>query len=378
MSNARATHLSRRGILAAGGALGLGAVLAACGDDDAKSGGSDKETTAAKSGPWTFKDDRGQTAKTDRAPANIVSFIGVAAALHDYGIESKGVFGPTRLKDGKADVQAKRPRHQQGHDHRQRVGPVQHREVRGSLPDVLITTIFDSAKTLWYVPEESKKKILAVGAPSVGISVYDVQLPTPLQRMLELAKSLGADTTSSTITAAKKRFEDAAARLRAATKAKPNIKVLVGSASQDIFYVSGSNLSVDLEYFKALGVNFVEPAASALKASGGWYENLSWENVDKYGADVIMMDNRTSAIQPTDITEGTWKKLLNCQGGAGHRAQPRADPVLRQVRASAGGSGQGDRECEEGQLIRGGFALWGAAGRVWLVAQFPAPLGMYP
>ncbi|WP_369186590.1 ABC transporter substrate-binding protein [Streptomyces sp. R08] len=326
MSNARATHLSRRGILAAGGALGLGAVLAACGDDDAKSGGSDKETTAAKSGPWTFKDDRGQTAKTDRTPANIVSFIGVAAALHDYGIESKGVFGPTKLKDGKADVQA-------GDLDISKVtvignewGQFNIEKYAALSPDVLITTMFDAAGTLWYVPEESKKKILAVGAPSVGISVYDVQLPTSLQRMLELAKSLGADTTSSTITAAKKRFEDAAARLRAATKAKPNIKVLVGSASQDIFYVSGSNLSVDLEYFKALGVNFVEPAASALKASGGWYENLSWENVDKYGADVIMMDNRTSAIQPADITEGTWKKLPAVKAGQVIARNP--EPIL--------------------------------------------------
>ncbi|WP_329554758.1 ABC transporter substrate-binding protein [Streptomyces sp. NBC_00696] len=326
MSNARATHLSRRGILAAGGALGLGAVLAACGDDDAKSGGSDKETTAAKSGPWTFKDDRGQTAMTDKTPANIVSFIGVAAALHDYGIESKGVFGPTKLKDGKADVQA-------GDLDISKVtiignewGQFNIEKYAALSPDVLITTMFDAVGTLWYVPEESKKKILAVGAPSVGISVYDVQLPTPLQRMLELAKSLGADTTSSTITAAKKRFEDAAARLRAATKAKPNIKVLVGSASQDIFYVSGSNLSVDLEYFKALGVNFVEPAASALKASGGWYENLSWENVDKYGADVIMMDNRTSAIQPADITEGTWKKLPAVKAGQVIARNP--EPIL--------------------------------------------------
>lgn len=326
MSNARATHLSRRGILAAGGALGLGAVLAACGDDDAKSGGSDKETTAAKSGPWTFKDDRGTTAKTDKIPANIVSFIGVAAALHDYGIESKGVFGPTKLKDGKADVQA-------GDLDISKVtiignewGQFNIEKYAALSPDVLITTMFDSAGTLWYVPEESKKKILAVGAPTVGISVYDVQLPTPLQRMLELAKSLGADTSSATITAAKKRFEDAAARLRAAAKAKPDIKVLVGSASQDIFYVSGSNLSVDLEYFKALGVNFVEPSAAALKASGGWYENLSWENVDKYGADVIMMDNRTSAVQPADITEGTWKKLPAVKAGQVIARNP--EPIL--------------------------------------------------
>ena len=313
MFNARATHLSRRGMLAAGGALGLGAVLAACGDDDAKSGGSDADASKAAAtpaaGPWTFKDDRGTTAKADKVPSSIVAFTGVAAALYDYGVEVKGVFGPTTTKDGKADVQA-------GDMDVTKVtvlgnewGQFNIEKYAALAPDLLVTTMFDSAGTLWYVPEESKEKILGVGAPTVGISVYDIQLDQPLARMLELAKTLGADTASAKVTAAKKAFEDAAARLRAATKAKPNIKVLAGSAAQDIFYVSGSNLSVDLEYFKALGVNFVEPAADVLKASGGWFENLSWENVDKYKADIIMMDNRTSAIQPADITEATWKQL---------------------------------------------------------------------
>ncbi|MCL6669858.1 ABC transporter substrate-binding protein [Streptomyces panaciradicis] len=327
MPHARATHLTRRGVLAAGGALGLGAALAACGDDDAKSGSSGSgETAAAKSGPWSFKDDRGQTAQADTIPSNIVAFVGVAAALYDYGIQAKGVFGPTRTKDGKADVQA-------GDMDVSKVtvlgnewGQFNIEKYAALAPDALISTMFDDAGTLWYVPEESKKKILAVGAPSVGISVYDRQLTEPLQRMLQLAKSLGADTASSKVTAAKKAFEDAAARLRAATKANPGIKVMAGSASQDLFYVSGSNLSIDLEYFKALGVDFVEPPEKAKAKGGGWYESLSWENVDKYAADIIMMDNRTSAIQPADITEATWKKLPAVKAGQVIARNP--EPIL--------------------------------------------------
>ncbi|MFF4903446.1 ABC transporter substrate-binding protein [Streptomyces sp. NPDC001260] len=327
MPNARATHLSRRGVLAAGGALGLGAALAACGDDDAKSGSSGSgETAAAKSGPWSFKDDRGQTAKADKVPSNIVAFVGIAAALYDYGIQAKGVFGPTKTKDGKADVQA-------GDMDVSKVtvlgnewGQFNIEKYAALAPDALISTMFDDAGTLWYVPEESKKKILAVGAPSVGISVYDRQLTEPLQRMLQLAKSLGADTASSKVKAAKKAFEDAAARLRAATKANPDIKVMAGSASQDLFYVSGSNLSIDLEYFKALGVNLVEPPEKAKAKGGGWYESLSWENVDKYAADIIMMDNRTSAIQPADITEATWKKLPAVKAGQVIARNP--EPIL--------------------------------------------------
>ncbi|MFJ6723392.1 ABC transporter substrate-binding protein [Streptomyces sp. NPDC091281] len=326
MPNASASHLTRRGVLAAGGALGLGAALAACGDDDAKSGGSaSTEGASAKSGPWTFKDDRGTTVKLDKIPANIVAFTGVAAALFDYGIVVKGVFGPTKTTDGKPDVQA-------GDLDISKV------EILGNVwdefnvekyaalaPDVLVTTMYDKAGTLWYVPEASKDKIAKL-APSVGVSVYDRQLTAPLEQVWKLAESLGADVTGAKATDAKKSFETAATRLRAAAKARPEIKVLAGSASDQIFYVSGTNLSVDLEYFKSLGVNFVEPPESAKAEGGGWFESLSWENVDKYPADIIMMDDRAQAIQPDAITKATWKKLAAVKAG---QVIPRsAEPIL--------------------------------------------------
>ncbi|MGW7302285.1 ABC transporter substrate-binding protein [Streptomyces sp. NPDC054829] len=324
MPNA-ATHLTRRGILAAGGALGLGAVLAACGDDDAKSGGSGEEKAAAKSGPWTFKDDRGETVKLDKVPTNIVAFTGVAAALFDYGIQVKGVFGPTTTKEGKPDVQA-------GDLDVSKVtvlgnewGKLNIEKYAALSPEVLITTTFDDAGTLWSVPLESADKIAKL-APDVAISVFDRQLSQPLERMWELAESLGADMKSDRITDSKKKFEAAAARLRAAAKAKPDIKVLAGSASPEIFYVSGTNFSIDLEYFKALGVNFVEPSEKAKEANGGWFESLSWEQVDKYDADIIIMDDRSSTLQPADITEATWKKLPAVKAG---QVIPRSpEPIL--------------------------------------------------
>ncbi|MFI8187337.1 ABC transporter substrate-binding protein [Streptomyces sp. NPDC085946] len=324
MSNARTARFSRRGLLATGGALGLGALVTACGSDS-KDGGSDSTASAKASGPWTFKDDRGTTVKLDKAPANIVAFTGVAAALFDYGVSVKGVFGPTKTQDGKADVQA-------GDMDVSKVTVLGNTwdqfnvEKYATLaPDVLISTMFDDAGTLWYVPEASKEKIAKL-APSVGISVYDRQLTAPLQRMWELAESLGADMTAAKVTDAKKRFEEASARLRKAAKANPDLKVMAGSASQELFYVSGTNLSIDLEYFKALGVNFIEPPEKAKAEGGGWYESLSWENVDKYKADIIMMDDRSSTIQPADITEATWKKLPAVKAG---QVIPRSpEPIL--------------------------------------------------
>jgi iron complex transport system substrate-binding protein len=324
MSNATTARFSRRGVLAAGGALGLGALVTACGSEDSTDGGSDSKASA-KSGPWSFKDDRGKNVQLDKVPANIVAFTGVAAALYDYGVSVKGVFGPTKTQDGKPDVQA-------GDMDISKVTILGNSwdqfnvEKYATLaPDVLISTMFDSAGTLWYVPEASKDKIAKL-APSVGISVYDRQLTAPLQRMWELAESLGGDMKAAKVTDAKKRFEEASARLRKAAKAHPDIKVMAGSASQELFYVSGTNLSVDLEYFKALGVNFVEPPEKAKAEGGGWFESLSWENVDKYAADIIMMDDRSSAIQPANITEATWKKLPAVK--AGQVISRSAEPIL--------------------------------------------------
>ncbi|MEU3554925.1 ABC transporter substrate-binding protein [Streptomyces fragilis] len=324
MRHVRPSLPTRRGILAAGGALGLGAVLAACGDDQPAKDGADKGKAAA-SGPWSFTDDRGTTVKLDKAPQNIVAFTGVGAALYDYGVQVKGVFGPTTAEGGKPDVQA-------GDMDVSKVevignvwGEFSVEKYAALKPDLLVSTMFDGAGTLWYVPEESADQI-AKFAPSVGVSVFDVQMTKSLERMAALAESLGADMKAAKVVEAKKKFEQAAARLKAAAKARPEIRVLAGSASPDLFYVSTHNLSIDLEYYKALGVNIVEPDAKAVKESGGWFESLSWENVDKYKADVIIMDDRAQAIQPADITEATWKKLPAVKAGQVIARSP--EPIL--------------------------------------------------
>lgn len=311
MSNARASHLTRRGLLAAGGALGLGAALAACGSgDDAKSGDSGKETGKA-SGPWSFKDDRGTTAEQKSVPKNIVAFTGTAAALYDYGIEVKGVFGPTKTADGKPDVQA-------GDMDVNKVeilgnvwGEFNVEKYAALSPELLITDMWQK-DALWYVPDQSKDKILKL-APSVALWAAETTMPKALARRAELAESLGADLKDKKVTDAKARFEAAAERLRQAAKSKPDLKVLIGSGSQDLFYVSVPKTSADTLYFQELGVKFVEPKPNAQ----GFFEELSWENADKYEADIIILDNRTGTLQDADLKKAkpTWAKLPAVKAG---------------------------------------------------------------
>ncbi|MFE6835492.1 ABC transporter substrate-binding protein [Streptomyces sp. NPDC057705] len=311
MPKSRTSSLTRRGFIAAGGALGLVAALAACGGTDSAKGDGGKDNGAAASGPWTFKDDLGNDVSTKSKPKNIVAFTGTAAALYDYGIPVKGVFGPTKTADGKPDVQA-------GSMDISKV------EILGNVyddfnvekyaalqPELLVTNSWDG--TYWYVPEASKDKILKL-APAAAIKVGgDVTLDKALERTADLAKSLGADMNAKSTVDAKARFEAAAAKVREATKANPGVKVLVGSGSADLFYVSTADTSADLKYFKQLGVEFVTPEKLD---EGGFFESLSWENAGKYKADVVLLDNRTGTLQPEELkAKATWAELPAVKAG---------------------------------------------------------------
>src|SRR5437879_1543262 len=96
--------VSRRGFLAGAGAVGLGALATACG----VGGGNPATAGGSGTGPWSFTDDRGTKVATNGRPNRVVAYVGSAAALHDFGVDASlvGVFGPTKLTNGKADPMA--------------------------------------------------------------------------------------------------------------------------------------------------------------------------------------------------------------------------------------------------------------------------------
>ncbi|AXK35842.1 ABC transporter substrate-binding protein [Streptomyces armeniacus] len=288
MSRSRTSPLTRRGLLAAGGAAGLSALLAACGEDGGGSG-------SGEGGAWSFTDDRKKKVELDGQPKRIVAFTGTAAALHDFGVDDQvvGVFGPTKLKNGKPDPQAGELDVDKLEIIGNAYGEFNIEKYAKLRPDLLITNTYEP-NALWFVPEESKGKILKL-APSVAIKASRVSLLTIINRYAELAESLGADPKAKKITDAKARFEKAAETLRKAAKAKGGLKVMAASGSRDLFYVSTPKVNADLMYLRELGVDLVVPKKLD---QAGYFEPLSWENADKYHADVIMLDNRGQALQP--------------------------------------------------------------------------------
>ncbi|MGB2567088.1 ABC transporter substrate-binding protein [Micromonospora citrea] len=308
LPSSSARGLSRRGLLAAGGAT-LASLLVGCGGADKTGSTSEK----AASGPWSFTDDRNQKVELKTAPTRVVAFTGVAAALIDFGLDSQivGVFGETTRADGTLDPQA-------GALDVDKVtvlgnvwGEFNLEKYAGLRPELLVTHMYDPG-AFWYVPDESKDKILAL-APSVTVTTARVPMTRPIERYADLARSLGADLNAKKVTDAKARFEAATESVRQAVKANPGIRVMAASGSPDLFYVSNPKVSTDLMYFAELGVDIVVPT----KLSGGdYFESLSWENAGKFAADLILLDNRSTALQPKDLAaRPTWQALPAVRAG---------------------------------------------------------------
>lgn len=308
MPFSRTTPLSRRGLLAAGGAVGLGALLTACGSGGGS--GSDTAAGAKAGGPWSFTDDRKKEITAKAVPSRVVAFTGAAAALVDFGLDQQivGVFGETKTTDGKADPQAGDLAIDKVEILGNVWGEFSIEKYAALRPELLVTHMYDP-DAFWYVPDESKDKILQL-APTAVVTTARVPMTQPIERYAKLAESLGADLTAKKVTDAKARFEAAAENLRQvakAAKAAGGIKVMAASGSPDLFYVSNPKVSTDLMYFAELGVDFVQPT----KLEGGdYFESLSWENAGTFPADVILLDNRSTALQPKDLAaKPAWGRL---------------------------------------------------------------------
>ncbi|NGO11946.1 ABC transporter substrate-binding protein [Streptomyces sp. HC44] len=308
LSSSTPGGISRRRLLGAGGVLALGPLIAACGSDD------DEPTRAAgdeSGGPWSFKDDRGTTVELDRTPERLVAFVSTAAALYDYGIECEGVFGPSEPVGGKPNPQAGDMDVSKMASLGTAFGQFNIEKYAALKPDLLISNMFP-APELWYVPEEGKKKIEAL-APTLGINVARTSLLAPLRRTAELAEALGADLKAKNATDAKARFDKAVETLRTAAEANGGLKVMAMTGDDQQMYVAVPDSYCDLNYFKDLGVEFVEGKKSD---EWGFWEFLSWENADKYHADLIMVDNRSHALPAKELNrKPTWRELPAVKAG---------------------------------------------------------------
>jgi iron complex transport system substrate-binding protein len=278
--------------------LSAALLLTACGSATDDSGGS--------SGPWTFVDGSGKTVELGSRPSRIIAHAGEAAALMAYGIRPVGIYG-----DESVDTDP----NLQGLDLEgiailgEEWGAIDVEKAAELNPDLIVADWWPAEKAHSGfeegVEEESKK----LGATQ-GSSILELA-----QGYEKLAASLGADVDDPKLTKDKDAFEQALTRFKAAVAAKPGLTALAISPADDLLYVANPEHAPELLDFQQWGLDVINPDSPDPEFP--YWENLSWENADKYQPDLLLLDSRKF---DSDLAEAkkhpTWTRIRAAERGA--------------------------------------------------------------
>jgi len=245
-------------------------------------------------GGWSFTDDRGETLTAPEVPKRIVAYTSSAGALWDFGIKPVGTFGPLSPVDGKPNQQAGNVDPAQVTNLGEEYGQTDIEKLAALHPDLIVYGTWSPDAE----PTDEEKKMAEI-APLVRINHgKGASLERTIARYAELAASLGADLTSPEIAQDKAAFEAASTRLRDWAKAKSGVRIAAVALAPEMMYVAVPKDNADLTYYSSLGLNLITPDSPN---DGEFWEYLSWENADKYAADVIMFDTRAQAAEPEQM-----------------------------------------------------------------------------
>jgi iron complex transport system substrate-binding protein len=301
----------RRSLVALGAVVLLG--VSACGGTAAPPAAAPSADTAAAQGPWTWTDDRGKSLSLPQRPRRVVAQSAAAAALWDFGVRPVAVFGPHKLKDGGRDPEVGEVDISEVESIGNVWGEFNVEKYASLQPDLLVAGMYQK-NTLWYVPPESAAAVDQI-APSAGVQLSGKPLVEIIERYGALAAALGADLRAAPVAEAKSRFDAASAALKTLAAAKPDLKVMIVTGTPESLYVAYLPDHPDIKYWGELGLDIVYPPKPT-ESEGGFWEVLSWENADKYQADVILVDARSQSMKIEEMAKKpTWAKLPAVKAG---------------------------------------------------------------
>ena len=301
----RTTLSRRRAVMLAGSAaLGLRSVARI---DPAAA--QDATPVAAGLGPiptggpdaagWSFTDDRGVVVQLDAAPSAVVAYLGIAAALHDFGYDVAGFFsGESRESVDPATVAPNLP-----FDTIENLGfgdALDLEKLVAMGVDLFVGANYDltGAQIIWPVPDD----VMAQIGDFAGVVAIAYADGTDVDRLIQtngnLAAALGADLAVAAIRTAKETYAADLTALGGAIAGKPGLKALFMTGAADGFYV-GQGLA-DLNLYAQQGL--------AVVSVDSW-DLQSWESFATVEADVIFVDDRASGwLQPDQLAEqvSTW------------------------------------------------------------------------
>ncbi|MEV0618965.1 ABC transporter substrate-binding protein [Nonomuraea sp. NPDC050404] len=300
-------NVPRRTLVALGAAALLG--VSACGGTAAPPA----PASSASQAQWTWTDDRGKNISVPQRPKRVVAQASAAAALWDFGVRPVGVFGPHKLKDGGPDPEVGEVDISTVETIGNAYGEFNVEKLATLQPDLLVAGMYVK-DALWYVPEQSAAAVEQI-VPSVGVRLSGKPLLEIIEKYGQLAAALGADPKAAPVVEAKNRFDAASAALKTLAAEKPDLKVMIVTGTPESLYVAYLPDHADIQYWGELGLNIVSPERPT-ESEGGFWEVLSWENADKYQADVILSDARAQSMKPEEMAKKpTWAKLPAVKAG---------------------------------------------------------------
>lgn len=275
--------MNRRAVVAAMASIwGVGALAGSALAEEATPGAGD-------AAGWSFTDVVGNTVSLPEPPRRIAAAINVAAALHDFAIETPIVFGWTathfpdgdhvawgNVDPGTVEVVSDAE------------GSVIIEQLLAAEPDLIVTWIWDKdvpADSMVAIPPELAEAASQI-APIVILNQGDAN-DLELERVEAFAASLGADLDAPELVAAREAYEAKIAEIEAIAAEKPDISVLFGSFGDGPFYIAGPDYVGDLGQLRSLGITIANDGSPT---SDTYWENISPEQALYYPSDVLYID----------------------------------------------------------------------------------------
>lgn len=249
----------------------------------------------------------------ESTPSRIIAHAGEAASLMAYGIRPVGIY---------ADESVETEPNLQGLDLSgieilgEEWGVIDVEKAAELDPDLIVADWWPAEKAHSGledgVKEESKK--LAELAPVVGAAQGESILELA-QGYEKLAASLGADVDDPKYAKGKDAFEASLTRFKTAVAAKPGLTALAVSPADDLLYVAVPEHAPELLDFKSWGLDVIVPDNP--DKDFPYWENLSWENADKYQPDILLIDSRQyDSLLEKAAAHPTWKSIRAADKGA--------------------------------------------------------------
>ena len=254
---------------------------------------------------WTYTDGGGKTVTLPDVPKRIVAHANVAAGLIPLGIRPVGIYVDGPVKDDPS---------LRGLDLTgieilgEAWGEIDIEKLAAAKPDIIIAEYWPLEKAYSGLEPgggangELIEQIAPVVGPIQGNSTEGL-----IKDYESLATLLGADLGDPAIAADKAKFETSKAAFQAAVKAKPGLNALAVWAGTDALYVASAAGSAELSDFVNWGLDVISPE---IADDRGYWETVSWETIDKYQPDLVLVDDRAGpATLATAEAQPTWKTI---------------------------------------------------------------------